>query len=120
MRAELGQTVVPENVGGAGGSTGIGRARPRDGGRLTIGIGIWSAMVVTARSIRCPTICEPTLGRIALLAQAPQLVVTKKTFPANDLEQLIAWLKANPDKATTGIAGAGSPPDMSPQCCSSR
>jgi tripartite-type tricarboxylate transporter receptor subunit TctC len=46
---------------------------------------------------------------IALLAEAPLLLVAKKAMPANDLKELIAWLKANPDKASMGTVGAGSP-----------
>ena len=37
------------------------------------------------------------------------LIVARKTMPANDLKELIAWLKANPDKASHGTGGAGSP-----------
>jgi tripartite-type tricarboxylate transporter receptor subunit TctC len=43
---------------------------------------------------------------IALLTSNPQIVVTRKTLPASDLAELIAWLRANPDKATAGSAGA--------------
>jgi putative ABC transport system substrate-binding protein len=46
---------------------------------------------------------------IALLANNPQLIVAKKSMPANDLQGLIAWLKANPNKASAGTAGVGSP-----------
>ena len=45
---------------------------------------------------------------IALIASGPQLIVAKKAMPANDLKELIAWLKANPDKASQGTAGIGS------------
>jgi tripartite-type tricarboxylate transporter receptor subunit TctC len=43
---------------------------------------------------------------IALLTSNPQIVVTRKNIPANDLKDLVAWLRANPDKATAGSAGA--------------
>ena len=46
---------------------------------------------------------------IALLADAPLLLVAKKAIPANDLKELIAWLKANPVQASMGTVGAGSP-----------
>ena len=49
---------------------------------------------------------------IALLAQAPQLVLARKTMPVDDLAGLIAWMKANPGKATIGTAGVGSPPHI--------
>src|SRR5712672_1103425 len=45
---------------------------------------------------------------IALLTQSPLLVTAKKTMPAKDLKEFIAWLNANPNKATQGIPGAGS------------
>jgi tripartite-type tricarboxylate transporter receptor subunit TctC len=45
---------------------------------------------------------------VALIATNPQLIVTKNAVPANNLTNLIAWLKANPDKASQGTAGPGS------------
>jgi tripartite-type tricarboxylate transporter receptor subunit TctC len=45
---------------------------------------------------------------IALLASTPSLIVSKTAVPAKDLKELIAWLKANPDKASQGSGGAGS------------
>jgi tripartite-type tricarboxylate transporter receptor subunit TctC len=112
MRAGLGQTIVPENVGGAAGSTGMARlARaPNDG--LTIAVSNWSAMVVNGAIYSLPYDLRSDFEPIALLAQAPQLVVAKKAFPAKDLKEFIAWLKGNPDKTTTGTAGAGSPPHV--------
>ena len=49
---------------------------------------------------------------IAMIVTGPLLMVSRKDLPANDLKELIAWLKANPDKATAGTAGAGSPPHI--------
>ena len=46
---------------------------------------------------------------VALVADSPQLILAKKAMPANDLKELIAWLKANPDKASLGQTGPGSP-----------
>jgi tripartite-type tricarboxylate transporter receptor subunit TctC len=112
MRADLGQTIVAENVGGAGGSTGIGRLARATPDGLTIGIGNWSAMVVNGAIYPLPYDLRQDFEPIALLAQAPQLVVAKKTVPANDLKEFIAWLKANPDKISTGTAGIGSPPHI--------
>ncbi len=50
---------------------------------------------------------------VALLPIAPTLIVGKKALPANNLAELVAWLKANPDKATAGTIGAGSPSHVS-------
>ena len=47
------------------------------------------------------------LEPVALLPSNSLLIITKKTFPANDLKELIAWLKANPGKASAGTSGAG-------------
>ena len=49
---------------------------------------------------------------MALVADSPLVVVARKTMPANDLKELIAWLKANADKASQGYAGNGSPGHM--------
>ena len=45
---------------------------------------------------------------VALISTYPFVLVAKKTMPANDLKGLIAWLKANPDKASVGTGGNGS------------
>src|SRR5207237_9877215 len=45
---------------------------------------------------------------IAMAVDGPQILVARKNFPANDLKEFIAWLKANPDKATMGHPGSGS------------
>ena len=50
---------------------------------------------------------------VARLPIAPTLIVGKKALPANNLAELVAWLKANPDKATAGTIGAGSPSHVS-------
>src|SRR5262249_25964819 len=47
---------------------------------------------------------------IGLVATGPQIVVVRKTFPANNLSELIAWLRANPDKALAGSGAISSPP----------
>jgi len=49
---------------------------------------------------------------IALLADAPMLLIVNKAIPASNLNEFIAWLRANPDKAIFGTAGAGSPPHL--------
>ena len=55
-----------------------------------------------------------------LLPSAPMVLIVKKTIPANNLQEFIAWLKANPDKASMGTAGVGSPPHMLLLCSGSR
>jgi tripartite-type tricarboxylate transporter receptor subunit TctC len=109
MRTSLGQSVIVENVGGAGGSIGIGRVARAAPDGYTIALGIWSTQVVNAAIYSLPYDVVKDFEPIALLASSPVMIAGKKTLPANDLKELIAWLKANPDKATQGTAGVGSP-----------
>ena len=112
MRAELGQTIVAENVGGAGGSIGLGRLARAAPDGYTINVGNWSAHVVNGAIYSLPYDLKTDFEPIALLALAPQIVVSRKSIPANDLKGLIAWIKTNGEKATFGTAGGGSPPHV--------
>jgi tripartite-type tricarboxylate transporter receptor subunit TctC len=112
MRAELGQTIVAENVGGAGGSIGLGRLARAAPDGYTINVGNWSAHVVNGAIYSLPYDLKTDFEPIALLALAPQIVVARKSIPANDLKGLIAWIKTNGEKATFGTAGGGSPPHV--------
>src|SRR5450631_638292 len=112
MRASIGQPMVVENVPGAAGSTGVGhvaRAAP-DG--YTIVIGLSSTHVVNAAIYSLPYDVVNDFAPIALIANSPHLIVSKNTVPANDLRELIAWLKASSGKALGGTAGIGSPPHI--------
>jgi len=111
MRAELGQSVVLENVGGAGGSIGLGRLARSAPDGYTINVGNWSAHVINGAIYSLLYDLRTDFEPIALLAQAPQMVVAKKATPADDLNSFIAWLKANPNR-TAGTAGIGSPPHI--------
>src|SRR5215470_13878706 len=109
MRAALGRPVIIENVGGANGTIGTGRvARAAPDGYMLV-LGVWSTHVVNgaiyALSYNVVNDCEP----VSLITEGPQVIVARKSMPANDLKELIAWLKANSAKATQGNAGAGSP-----------
>jgi tripartite-type tricarboxylate transporter receptor subunit TctC len=112
MRTSLGQTVVIENVAGAGGSLGVGRLARAEPDGYTFGIGISGTHVVNPVIYSLPYDVETDFEPVALLASNPHFIVVKKANPANDLKEFIAWLKANPDKATAGTAGAGSPPHI--------
>jgi tripartite-type tricarboxylate transporter receptor subunit TctC len=106
MREALGQPVVVENVAGAGGNIGtlrVARAAP-DG--HTIGIGQWSTHVVNPITYSLQYDVQNDFEPIALLTITPQLIIARKDFPANDIKELVAWLKANPDKATAATVGA--------------
>ena len=112
MRGSLGQTVVIENVAGAGGSIGVGRIARATPDGYTFGMGISSTQVVNPVIYSLPYDVQTDFEPIALLASNPHFIVAKKANPANDLKEFIAWLKANPDKATAGTAGNGSPPHL--------
>jgi tripartite-type tricarboxylate transporter receptor subunit TctC len=108
MRDFLGQTIVVENVGGAAGSIGVGRAARAapDGYTLSIGTSTTHVLIGALYTLSFDLLKD--LEPIALLASEPLLVVTRKEMPVADLKELIAWLKANPGKASAGIAGVGA------------
>jgi tripartite-type tricarboxylate transporter receptor subunit TctC len=98
MRPLLGQPVVIENVGGAGGSLAVGRLARAAPDGYTIDIGQWDTHVgsiIYNLSYDLQKDFEP----IGLLSNNPQLLVAKKALPANDLKSLVAWMKANPREA---------------------
>jgi len=109
MRASLGQSIIIENVGGANGSIGTGRVARAAPDGYTLALGIWNTHVGNGATYALQYDVVKDFEPIALLADAPLLLVAKKAMPANDLKELIAWLKANPDKASMGTVGAGSP-----------
>jgi tripartite-type tricarboxylate transporter receptor subunit TctC len=106
LRAILGQPVI-ENVSGAAGSIGVGRAvrAPADG--YTLHIGSISSHVLAGAVYTLRFDLLKDLQPIAALVSEPILIVGRKDMPAHNLKDLIAWLKANPDKASQGHAGVG-------------
>jgi tripartite-type tricarboxylate transporter receptor subunit TctC len=108
MRAALGQQVIVENIAGAGGSVGVGRVvrAPPDG--YTVSIGHWSTHVVNGAIYDLPYDLLKDLEPVARLPSNPQWIVAKKSVPASNLKELIAWLKANESKVSAGTAGPGS------------
>src|SRR5262245_2948902 len=108
MRASLGQPVIIENVTGAAGSIAVGRVARAAADGYTIGIGHWGTHVVNGATYALQYDLLNDLTPIALLASTPSLIVSKNAVPAKDLKELIAWLKANPGKASQGSGGAGS------------
>jgi len=109
LRISLGQPIIIENIAGAGGSIGVGRVARAAPDGYTIVIGIWSTHVVNGAVYTLQYDVLNDFEPIALQTSNAQVIVSKKSLPADDLRGLIAWLKANPQKATSGTAGAGSP-----------
>ena len=108
MRASLGQAVVIENVGGAGGSIGVGRVARAAPDGYTLDIGQWDTHVANGATFALSYDVVKDFEPIALLSSNPFLILAKKAVPADDLKGLVAWLKANPDKASQAIPTAGS------------
>jgi len=107
MRERLNQPVIIENVTGAGGSIGVGRAAraAADGYTLQIGTSTTNMLLGGLYPLQFDLIGD--LDPILLIASEPLMIVGKKALAAKDLKELIAWLKANPDKASIGIPAVG-------------
>jgi tripartite-type tricarboxylate transporter receptor subunit TctC len=108
MRGALGQPVLIENIGGAGGTIGVGRVARAAGDGYTLSFGSLSSHVLNGAFFNLNYDVVNDFEPIAMAIDGPQLLVGRKTLPANDLKELLAWLKANLDKATLGHPGNGS------------
>ena len=108
MRGSLGQPILIENVTGASGTIGVARAARAAPDGYTVSIGNWPSHVVNGAIYTLPYDVLKDFEPVARLSHNPYVVVGRKGLPADNLEQLIAWLKANPDKATEGTAGPGA------------
>jgi tripartite-type tricarboxylate transporter receptor subunit TctC len=108
MHGVLGQPVIIENIGGAAGSIGVGRAvrAPADGYTLSIGTSTTHMLTGGLYTLNFDLLRD--LDPVIQIGSEPLLIVGKKNLPPDDLKGLIAWLKANPDKASVGIAGVGA------------
>ena len=113
ISARLGQTVLIDNVAGAGGTIGVGKLARAAPDGYTLGIGQWSHYVLNGATYALQYDLVKDFAPISLLTNGPLLLVARKTLPANDLKELIAWLKANPDKASAGTGGVGAPGHIS-------
>jgi tripartite-type tricarboxylate transporter receptor subunit TctC len=105
MRISLGQSVIVENVIGASGSIGTGRVARAAPDGYTLGYGGMSTHVVNGAVLTLPYDVVRDFQPVALMTNAPLLIVARKAMPAAHLRELIAWLKANPDKASMGTGG---------------
>ena len=113
MRAFLGQTVVVENIGGGAGSIATAKVvRERPDGYTFI-IGNWGTHVINGAVQTLPYDLLKDFDPVALIANNPHVIVSRKDAPADDLKQLMTWIKANPDKLTAANSGTGSPSHIS-------
>jgi tripartite-type tricarboxylate transporter receptor subunit TctC len=98
MSAALGQPVIVENVGGAGGSIGVGRLARATPDGYTIDIGQWDTHV-GAIIYNINFDLRTDFAPIGLISVNPMLLVAKKTLPADDLKSLVEYMKAHPGDA---------------------
>lgn len=113
MRATLGQPVIVENTAGAGGTIGVARAQRATPDGYTILTGQWGTNMANGAIYPLDFDLVKDFEPIALIATQPFLIDARKSMPANNLKELIAWLKANADKASEGNSGVGSPSHVS-------
>jgi tripartite-type tricarboxylate transporter receptor subunit TctC len=108
MRTQIGQTIVVENVGGAAGSIGVGRVARSVPDGYTIVAGNWPTHVLNGAIYSLNYDVLKDFEPISLIATESIVIVGRKDLPAASLTDLIAWLRANPDKASAGTVGPGS------------
>jgi tripartite-type tricarboxylate transporter receptor subunit TctC len=108
MKTTLGEAILIENVTGAGGSIGVGRAvrSPADG--YTISFGHLGTHVANGAVYKLGYDLVADLDPVVLLPSNPMIIVSKNAVPARTLRELLAWLKSSPTPVAAGTAGAGS------------
>jgi tripartite-type tricarboxylate transporter receptor subunit TctC len=107
MRASLGQPVIIENVAGANGSIGVGRVARAQPDGYTIDLGFLGGHVQNAALYALQYDVLHDFQPISPVVATPYIIFARKTLPANDLNELIAWLKANSGKATAATTTVG-------------
>ena len=109
MSRTLGQTLVVENIGGAGGTLGMTRAAQAQPDGYTIGVGNMGTQ--SAAPALYPNLkYDPakSFAQVGIVNQTPQSIVAKKETPAKTLKEFLDYLKANHTKLAYGHAGVGS------------
>jgi tripartite-type tricarboxylate transporter receptor subunit TctC len=108
MRTTLGQPIIVENVTGAAGNIGTGRVARAAADGYTFGLGTWSTHVANGAVYQLQYDVLNDFEPIAQIAFTPLMIATRKSLPVDSLKELIAWLKANPDKTSQATNGPGS------------
>jgi tripartite-type tricarboxylate transporter receptor subunit TctC len=108
MQVSLGQPVIVENVSGAAGTIGVGRVARAAPDGYTISVGPMNSHVLTGAIYKLPFDLLKDFEPVALIANNPSVVVSKKEVLAKDLKELIAWVKANREKVLVGTSGVGA------------
>ena len=109
MSAELGQPVIIENIGGVGGVLGVDRALKAAPDGYTLGFNSGSTLSIAPFSFaKLPYDVKKDAALITLVVRVPEVLAVHPSLPANSLQELIAYAKANPGKVNFGSAGGGS------------
>src|SRR5882757_4887885 len=108
MKLTLGETILIENVTGAGGSLGVGRTVRSAPDGYTIGFGHLGTNVANGAIYKLGYDLVTDLEPVVLLPSNPMIIVSKNGIPATSLKEFLAWLKSSPKPPTAGTAGAGS------------
>lgn len=109
MQTALGQSVIIENIGGGGGSIGVGRVAHATPDGYMLSIGHTQTHVFNASIIKLDYDVVNDFAPISLIADTPIWIVARKSLPADDVKSFIAWLKSENGKATMGTVGNSSP-----------
>lgn len=108
MQKTLGETILIENVTGAGGSLGVGRVVRSAPDGYTIGFGHLGTHVANGAIYKLGYDLVTDLEPVVLLPSNPMIIVSKNAVPAKSLGELLAWLRTKTTPPTAGTAGAGS------------
>lgn len=108
MKQSLGEVFLIENVTGAGGSIGVGRAVRAAPDGYTISFGHLGTHVANGAIYKLGYDLVDDLEPVVLLPSNPMIIVSKNAVPAKSLKELLEWLKSRPSPPTAGTAGAGS------------
>jgi tripartite-type tricarboxylate transporter receptor subunit TctC len=107
-KGPLGQTIVIENVAGAGASIGIGRAVQAAPDGYTLSVGNWTSHVGAGAIYPVNWHILTDLAPVMKFPVSTLMIVGKNDLPAKNIKELIAWMKANPGKASIANIGNGS------------
>jgi len=112
MKTTLGQPIVVENIPTAAGTVGVDRLGQAAPDGYTIGIGDQTSNLISSLTTPVRYDVLKDFEPISLLTTSSVVLVARKTMPATDLKQLIAWLREHPEGATAGNFGQGSGPHI--------
>ena len=112
MRKALGQTIIVDTVTGAGGSIGVARVVRAAPDGYTLSIGHWGTHVVNGAYYNLNYDLLTDLEPVAMIATNPQMLISKMAVPAKNLNEVVAWIKANSQKMQFGTGGIGGSSHM--------